>query len=176
MTNRNLIEQNAGLLEQALRVLLSIDPPSYTGTQIPWASSSIGAQVRHVVEFYECLLDGLEDLHVDYNARRRDCIIETSRDAAIRRIEEIGHRLRNDVRLRTNLTLWVQIEDAGPGDGFLMSSVARELQALTSHTIHHYALIAMMLRAAGHEAPAEFGVAPSTLRYWAARAGRKEAA
>ena len=174
MTNRNLIEQNAGLLEQVLRVLLSIGQPAYSETQLPWASSSIGAQVRHVVEFYECLLDGLADLHVDYNARRRDRTMETSRSAAAGRIEEICRRLRSDARLRTNFTLWVQMEDAGPGDGFLLSSVARELQALTSHTIHHCALIAMMLRAAGHQAPAEFGVAPSTLRHWAA--GGKEAA
>ncbi len=46
------------------------------------------------------------------------------------------------------------------------SSVKRELQFLLSHTIHHYSLVAVALRAQGFEPGADFGVAPSTLRYW----------
>ena len=46
------------------------------------------------------------------------------------------------------------------------SSLARELQFLTSHTIHHFAVIALILRAMDVEVDREFGVAPSTLRYW----------
>jgi hypothetical protein len=46
------------------------------------------------------------------------------------------------------------------------SSAERELQFLLSHTVHHYALIALMLRTQGYEPGAEFGVAPSTLAYW----------
>jgi hypothetical protein len=45
------------------------------------------------------------------------------------------------------------------------SSISRELQVLSSHTIHHFALIAMTLRMHGVELDAEFGMAPSTLRY-----------
>ena len=50
-------------------------------------------------------------------------------------------------------------------DTYLTSSLARELQTLASHTIHHYALIAMAVRAFGVEVDANFGMAPSTLRY-----------
>ena len=46
------------------------------------------------------------------------------------------------------------------------STVERELQVLLSHTVHHYALIAVALRLHGLEVDPEFGVAPSTLRYW----------
>jgi hypothetical protein len=49
------------------------------------------------------------------------------------------------------------------------STLARELRALASHTIHHYALVAVVLRLRGVAVPAHFGVAPST---WAdARSG-----
>jgi hypothetical protein len=44
--------------------------------------------------------------------------------------------------------------------------MARELGMLLSHTVHHYALIAMLLRARGIEPPADFGVAPSTRAHW----------
>jgi hypothetical protein len=53
----------------------------------------------------------------------------------------------------------------GGGAVWCRSSVSRELQFLLSHTVHHYALIAMTLRAAGVELDEELGVAPSTLAY-----------
>jgi hypothetical protein len=46
------------------------------------------------------------------------------------------------------------------------SSVLRELEFLQSHAVHHYSLIAALLRLHGIEPDAEFGVAPSTLKYW----------
>ena len=47
---------------------------------------------------------------------------------------------------------------------------------LSSHTIHHFALIAMALRAHGVAVEAGFGMAPSTLSYQARRAASAEAA
>jgi hypothetical protein len=49
------------------------------------------------------------------------------------------------------------------------SSLSRELQVLSSHTIHHFALIAVTLRAHGVQMDADFGMAPSTLRHLAAK-------
>ena len=67
--------------------------------------------------------------------------------------------------VRHDRALMVRMEDAGPTpDCWMSSSLARELQMLSSHTIHHFALIAMTLRAHGVELDADFGVAPSTLR------------
>jgi hypothetical protein len=43
------------------------------------------------------------------------------------------------------------------------SSVGRELLFLSSHTVHHWALVAALLRHQGIEPGVEFGVAPSTL-------------
>jgi hypothetical protein len=48
------------------------------------------------------------------------------------------------------------------------SSAGRELQFLISHTVHHYAVVAILLRLQGCDAAAEnpdFGVAPSTLAH-----------
>ena len=64
------------------------------------------------------------------------------------------------------------MEDADPRDfdnSFMESSISRELQVLSSHTIHHFAMIAMTLRFHGIEIDPEFGMAPSTLRYLAAK-------
>jgi hypothetical protein len=57
----------------------------------------------------------------------------------------------------------------GISDCFMDSSISRELQVLSSHTVHHFALIAMTLRMRGVELDSDFGMAPSTLRYLAAK-------
>ena len=56
-------------------------------------------------------------------------------------------------------------ESAAVRDSFMESSVSRELQVLSSHTVHHFALIAVTLRAQGVQMDPDFGMAPSTLRY-----------
>ena len=55
-------------------------------------------------------------------------------------------------------------------DPWSQSSVLRELQFLISHTVHHFALIRMILLDQGVQTPAGFGVAPSTLKHEASRA------
>ena len=46
-----------------------------------------------------------------------------------------------------------------------VSSVARELQFLVSHTVHHDALIAAAARHLGVDVDSCYGIAPSTLRF-----------
>jgi hypothetical protein len=50
---------------------------------------------------------------------------------------------------------------------WIESSAARELEFLHSHTVHHHALIAEKLSSSGVKLPDDFGVAPSTLKFWA---------
>jgi len=124
--------------------------------------------LRHIIEFYECFLDGLEPTHIDYDARRRDLTLESSIAVAAERICGIIARLEAEALLQYDGVLFVRMEDAAGfdlADPFLMSSVARELMTLSSHTIHHFALIAMTLRGHGFVLDPDFGVAPSTLRY-----------
>jgi hypothetical protein len=68
-------------------------------------------------------------------------------------------------------SLLVRAEDIGDpasASAWSPSSVGRELQALLGHTVHHYAIIALLLRVEGIEPGEEFGVAPSTLAHWRA--------
>ncbi len=45
------------------------------------------------------------------------------------------------------------------------STLERELAMLASHTVHHYAIVALLLRIKGVVVPETFGVAPSTQRH-----------
>ncbi len=150
-----LLNANVQLLDQSLRLLPSLDAAAYR---------HVGPQLRHIIEFYECFLAGLRDGVIDYDARRRDVALEQCRDAAAQRIRGIAFSL---MRVRDDRLLLVRMEDAPAGleDVLLPSSTSRELQSLMSHTTHHFALIAMMLRTRGLAVERDFGVARSTLRY-----------
>jgi len=174
-----LIRMNTGWLRQALALLVTISDGAFSTAPENLAPHRVSGHMRHIIEFYECFLDGLNCSHVDYDARQRDAAIERSRQAAMARIRALIARLETTPVLMGDSILFVRVEDAeasGLRDPYLMSSVARELMTLSSHTIHHFALIAMTLRAHGVAVEASFGVAPSTLTYQTRRAANAEAA
>jgi len=166
------IATNVRWLHQALRLLEQLDDAVYSAAAPGFAPHRAGAHLRHILEFYQCFLDGLESSHIDYDARRRDESIERSRHTAAMAIKSIIHSLETHVGARHERIVWVRMEDAqgsGVRDTFMESSLSRELQALSSHTVHHFALIAVTLRAHGVQIDADFGMAPSTLRHLAAK-------
>ena len=48
----------------------------------------------------------------------------------------------------------------------LPSTVGRELEYLFHHMVHHLALIGVYLRSQGVTLADDFGVAPSTIKFW----------
>src|SRR5882724_4405015 len=167
-----LIEMNVRWLQQALRMMEHMDDDMYRNSPTGFAPHRVGGHVRHIVEFYQCFINGVEWSYIDYDARARDKTIERHCGAAMLAIESIIRSLKNQALLREERKLWVRMEDAVgiPLEGsFMESSTSRELQVLSSHTIHHFALIAMTLRMHGLEVDPDFGMAPSTLRYLATR-------
>ena len=167
-----LIETNIAWLCQAKELVEQLDDATYTASPRSLSPHRVGGHLRHILEFYECFLDGMESSHVDYDARKRDMAIEKHRHAALARIDSIIHALRTERELLSDGIIWVRMEDAQTVDiteSFMISSTGRELQILSSHTIHHFALIGMTLKAMGYEVDRDFGMAPSTLRYRAAQ-------
>jgi hypothetical protein len=130
--------------------------------------SPVGGHLRHCLEFYTCLLDGLQTGRVDYDARRRDPRIEVDRTHAVETARAIAARLAAALAEAEDQPLEVAM-DRGAGEqggaAWSRSSVRRELQFLRSHTVHHYALMSAVLQLLGVEVPRDFGVAPSTLEH-----------
>jgi uncharacterized damage-inducible protein DinB len=151
------------LLRQASRVITEIPDDVFVATTSISPCGSIGAHFRHVLDFYDCFLTGIEQLRIDYNQRERNPSLERRRSLAIQKIEQTINRLEQ-LRL-TALTQHVLVSMENRSS-WSRSSVLRELDFLLSHTIHHYSLIAMLLRIHEINPGDEFGVAPSTLNYW----------
>jgi uncharacterized damage-inducible protein DinB len=167
-----LIEMNLRSLREVIRLLERLDDAAYSTAPRDFAPQSAGRHLRHIVEFYQCFFEGLPSSHIDYDARRCDRAIERSRDCASAAIQSIIRLLETHSELRHEGIVWVRVEDAessGVRENFMQSSISRELQMLSSHTVHHFASIAMTLRMHGVRMDPDFGMAPSTLRYLASR-------
>ena len=166
-----MITGNIYLLEQGASLLGELDDHVYAAIPTEISQSGIGAHLRHCLDFYGSFLRGIESGKVDYDLRERNELIETSRCAALAKIREMVDQLHR-VCLGRDVELLVKRENE---HSFLpsawdRSSAQRELQFLFSHTVHHYALINVILRLQGIQPASDFGVAPSTLKFWQSKA------
>jgi len=164
----HVLRQLSTVLDQGLRLLERLPAELYVRVPEPLATSTIGAHVRHVLDCCACLADGLAAKRVDYDRRRRDPSIETDPEAAARRLRELAERLAAPALADPGaLEVRAEVPAGAPDDAcWTPSSVGRELTHVLSHTVHHYALIATLMRHFDVEPEEGFGVAPSTLLYW----------
>ncbi len=153
-----------GSIRQAITLLERLPEPLFTRTDSPLYEGSIGAHLRHNIDHYHSFCHGLEEGRVDYDHRRRDPRLE--RDLALSKtiLEGVVTEVSRIEAAALDRPLRVKM-DCGDQSEWADSSVRRELQFLLSHTVHHYALIAMICRLEGHPLPDSFGVAPSTLKF-----------
>ena len=167
----------AEILRQGALLLSEIDDSLYTKAEtgaVADGGGAVGGHFRHCLEFVNCFLGGIKTGRVDYDRRERNHLLETSRPDALAEFKKTIQILEIFQFEKNGGALLVKPEDVGGGDedesgGWCESSIERELEFLQSHTIHHYALIGFKLRSFGVNLPADFGVAPSTLRFWKER-------
>lgn len=160
---REIVAQNIAILEQGVELLHTLNDGHFLAESALFPGGWVGAHFRHAVDHYSSLLHGANGDAVDYDSRERDARIERERALCIERLETVARSLE---RLSISSgAIRVRCHDES-GERWVASSLERELVFLVGHTIHHYAIIAAILRGAGVDVPAEFGVAPSTLRHW----------
>ncbi len=152
-------------LEQCARVLAEVDASQYTA-QSP-SQSSIGAHFRHILDRFHSVLSGLPAGCINYDDRRRDAAVESNLEAArfalttiVRRVQALSSR---EIGTRS-VAVVESVHSTAPAVR-IASSVEREFMALITHTTHHLALLAVILRHNGMQLDPEFGKAPSTLIY-----------
>jgi len=163
---RRLAGRNIAFLRQGQELIAALTDADFSATAPSGLRGGVGPHFRHVLDHYECFLDGLDARNVDYDRRERDPSVETQRGAADAKIEQIVERLARLSPADADVALSVRVDSGEGGERHVShSSVGRELQFLVSHTVHHYAVIAVMLRVRGIDPGRDFGVAPSTLKH-----------
>jgi hypothetical protein len=156
----------AALLEQGAELAGRLAPETFACSSPLAPGGGIGSHLRHVGDFVQALLRDLDAGRVDYDRRERDERLERDPARARLRLAALSRALQRLAGRDPETALCVRAEECLVPDSWQASTLARELGALFSHTLHHYALVAVLLRAQGLEPPAGLGVAPSTLAHW----------
>jgi hypothetical protein len=163
-----LVADTVSCIEQGTALLRRLSPAQYVAPQPDCFNSTLGGHIRHNLDHYSCFLNGLPLNRVDYDDRDRDALVESDPAYAAGRLDSVAARLAalaaaalaRDITVKTDTG-----SDVEPEAAWTRSTGRRELQFLLSHTIHHYALIAVICNHMGVPLDPAFGVAPSTLRF-----------
>ena len=157
-----IIAYNRALLEQAQGLLDQLDDAVFAQPRDLLFGATIGQHMRHVVEYYQCLLAQRDEGLVCYDRRRRDPLMEREVLRARAAVANCGQGLQqlgND----HPLTLECELPD-GLGSVRHASSLLRELTYVADHCVHHLAMVRIVLE---RELPlvvhaGELGVAAAT--------------
>ena len=149
-------------LSNAISLIDAIDDDIYTNTTVGPYYSSIGSHVRHLLDFFDCIINGLETNNIDLTARKRDEVISTNREAAKNHIVDIQQKLTSFADVNTDYLLHVT-DNLGEGNVTIMYTLESVLAQANTHATHHYAIISYMLSTlnVNVEIPG-FGYNPST--------------
>ena len=154
------------LLEELRGVVESLTDEQFTQKPVGHVTSSFGSHLRHSLDHIRALLTGWVDGRIDYDHRARGTDIESDRGAAIEAIDFLCGGLMNlpadAVDAPVSVSVMMSVNEPPLRT---LSTVARELGFVLSHTLHHNALLAVMLKTLGVIPPARFGYAPSTLAH-----------
>lgn len=162
------LPQIAGTALNDLRYYLSVIEPVIYQTPLDILSgSTIGQHTRHIIEFYNCLIEQYNDHgtpEISYAKRRRDFQIESAPDYALQHVNQICDLLSE---LDPEKKCLLDCSEHGQDNLMIPSTIGRELIYNIEHTIHHLAIVKIALKATTPSIvlPVHFGVAPSTLRH-----------
>jgi uncharacterized damage-inducible protein DinB len=152
------------IIEQIKQVLKQFSPEEYRTPLPEYEGSSVGQHVRHILEFFQCLDNGIPGGLVDYAGRPRNLQYESDPLLAAEALDAFADRLR-DLQPETPVSVRAEFGSLERPD--YASTVGRELAFVYDHAIHHLAIIRIGLH--GHfrhiQVPQHLGVSPATVKF-----------
>jgi uncharacterized damage-inducible protein DinB len=154
------------ILGQLIQLVNRLSAEEYARSATVLGNHSLGQHIRHIIEFFTCLEQGMQRGCVNYDRRAHDKLLESDKYLAL----EVLHRIQNFVNNPPpNSNLLLELDYAvNPAEmQQVPTNFLRELVYNIEHAVHHMALIRLGVReVAPHiTLPPDFGVAASTIRH-----------
>jgi hypothetical protein len=161
--NKQVKEQTTEILMQLNSLLLLMNEDQYTSNLEILSSNSIGKHVRHIIEYYLCLIKGIKEGIVNYDQRQRSLEIENNLNYAIQVVQNIIFEIES----LEDESICMQVEYA---DNLMsiQTSIFREIAYNTDHAVHHMAMIKIGIKSNFNNllTAENFGVAYSTQQHY----------
>lgn len=153
----------AGLLIQLQELLESLTDKQYVQQIKLLSNATLGQHTRHIIEFFQELNTGYTTGKVNYDKRKRNYKIESSRTCAIDSLTAVISLLDKEDK---KLILTIDYSNDSEELGSVATNYSRELVYNLEHTVHHMAILRIGVNAVSTIVlPEEFGVAISTLKH-----------
>ncbi len=151
------------VVQQINHVLEQLEPHEYRRQLPEFEGSSLGQHFRHILEFFQCLENGVHSGTVDYAARERNLLYEDNPNLTSAAFETFADALPT---LRIFDPVEVRAEFGGQERPSYPSTVGRELLFVYDHAIHHLAIIkiGLLCQFPHVRADRDLGVSPSTIK------------
>lgn len=162
----SIISVNHTVLDSLKNYLAQITPDQFRQPLPLYNGSSFGEHTRHIIEFYQCLVMQASQGWVSYDLRQRNKQLQEEPLLAIAAIEQVQQQFASMLLLDSPLMLLINPTTEGDNVQQIASTFYRELLYVLDHAIHHMALIKIGINTLciNIVLPADFGVAPSTIR------------
>ncbi|AUC14577.1 hypothetical protein BTO06_05245 [Tenacibaculum sp. SZ-18] len=159
-----MVEAISKNLYRGVKLLNTISDEQYSNCSVPPYFSSIGNNIRHILDIFSCIFSGLENGNIDFSDRKRNELAQIKTENGIVYFQDIISKLNNLKDADFDKIVKVT-DDLGTGSLTANYTLAGALIQAHSHAIHHYASIGFIINHLGIELPdADFGYNPTTPR------------
>lgn len=159
-----VLQSSIRTLQKSTNLLASLSNEQLSDHSVPPYYSCIGSHIRHILDFYDCILEGVSKKEVDLTARRRDLKMHESCNYASVNLERVITSLKELEIFNLNEVIQVE-DDLGLGKTNIPYTLGGLIAQANSHAIHHFAIISYILDRLGITVEDEsFGYNPTTPR------------
>ncbi|XMO86914.1 DinB family protein [Algibacter sp. AS12] len=156
-----IVESTLKTLQKSQILLDNLSNEQLCDASVPPYHSSIGTHIRHILDFYDCILNVNSENQIDLTARSRNKAVEADCCCARDYLNFIIDKLNTIVfNIADNV---IVIDDLGLGKIAIPYTYGALLAQANSHTIHHYAIINYIFDSLGIVLnDSDFGYNPTT--------------
>lgn len=155
-----LLESCLKTLYKTRNLLTVLEDEQFTDKSVAPYYSSIGSHIRHILDFYNCIVNEKAD-RVNLMSRERNLEVESSCTNALKYLAFLENSLKSMNPDEDRIL--VVTDDLGCGSISLKYTFGALMAQANSHTIHHYAIINYILEQLGITIEdSRFGFNPTT--------------
>ena len=157
-----MIEAIDANLQRGIKLLQNISDNEYSNTSIAPYYSSIGTHMRHILDVFDCIFEGIPSKNINLIHRKRNEQAELNTEIGILYFSEIIKKLQ-ELKNQDLTSIVAVTDDLGMGIITANYTLIGVLIQAHSHAIHHFASVGYVISQLGIQLPeADFGFNPTT--------------